>query len=88
MRHDFPPLEVRPWTTHAAATIVTPDDTVVTGVRVVAEAEDPRMARLFAAAPDLLDALGELLNALPSATTHPAIKKARAAIARASGAQP
>lgn len=42
-------------------------------------------ARLIAAAPDLLEALEELLNALPSATTHPAIKAARAAIARATG---
>lgn len=41
--------------------------------------------RLIAAAPDLLEALEELLNALPSATTHPAIKAARAAIARATG---
>jgi hypothetical protein len=42
-------------------------------------------ARLIAAAPDLLAALEELLNALPSATTHPAIKAARAAIAKATG---
>ncbi|MBS3998131.1 MAG: hypothetical protein KGZ67_12525 [Hydrogenophaga sp.] len=32
---------------------------------------------------DLLEALQGLLNALPSATTHPAIKAARAAIASA-----
>ena len=42
-------------------------------------------ARLIAAAPDLLAALEELLNALPSATSHPAIKAARAAIAKATG---
>jgi hypothetical protein len=42
-------------------------------------------ARLIAAAPDLLAALEGLLNALPSATTHPAIKAARAAIAKATG---
>lgn len=40
---------------------------------------------LMAAAPDLLEALKGLLNALPSATTHPAIKAARAAIAKAEG---
>ena len=44
--------------------------------------------RLLSAAPDLLEALQGLLNALPSATTHPAIKSARAAIARATGEQP
>lgn len=41
--------------------------------------------RLIAAAPELLAALNGLLNALPSATTHPAIKAARAAIAKAGG---
>ena len=45
-------------------------------------------ARLIAAAPELLVALGSLLDALPSATTHPAINAARAAIARATGEQP
>ena len=40
-------------------------------------------ARLIAAAPDLLAALRGLLNALPSATTHPAIRAARAAINKA-----
>ena len=45
-------------------------------------------AYLRAAAPDLLVALGSLLDALPSATTHPAINAARAAIARAAGEQP
>lgn len=42
-------------------------------------------ARLIAAAPELLAALEGLLNALPSATTHPAIKAARAVIAKAKG---
>jgi len=42
-------------------------------------------ARLISAVPDLLAALEGLLNALPSATTHPAIKAARAAIAKATG---
>lgn len=41
--------------------------------------------RLIAAAPDMLAALEKLLNALPSATTHPAIKTARTAIAKAKG---
>ena len=36
----------------------------------------------------LRQALQGLLDALPSATTHPAIKAARAAIARATGGQP
>ena len=45
-------------------------------------------ANLLAAAPDLLEALQGLLNALPSATTHPAIKSARAAIAKSTGEQP
>lgn len=43
---------------------------------------------LLAAAPDLLEALEGLLDALPSATTHPAIQAARAAIAKAKGEQP
>ena len=34
---------------------------------------------------ELLAALERLLNALPSATTHPAIKAARAAVAKAKG---
>lgn len=47
--------------------------------------EDEANARLISAAPELLAALEGLLNALPSATTHPAIKAARAAIAKATG---
>jgi len=43
---------------------------------------------LIAAAPDLLKALEGLLDALPSATTHPAIQAAHAAIAKAKGEQP
>ena len=34
---------------------------------------------------ELINALRGLLDALPSATTHPAIKAARAAIAKATG---
>ena len=37
---------------------------------------------------ELINALRGLLDALPSATTHPAIKAARAAIAKATGEQP
>ncbi|MBX6381480.1 MAG: hypothetical protein IRZ07_00695 [Microbispora sp.] len=44
-------------------------------------------ARLIAAAPELLAAVEGLLNALPSATTHPAIQAARAAIAKATEPQ-
>lgn len=51
-------------------------------VAVVDTIED---ARLIAAAPELLDALEGLLNALPSATTHPAIAQASAAIRKATG---
>jgi len=43
--------------------------------------ESSALARSFAAAPVLAEALEGLLNALPSATTHPAIKAARAALA-------
>lgn len=49
------------------------------------ESEQRANARLIAAAPDLLEACQGLLDALPSATTHPAIKAARAAIAKATG---
>lgn len=42
-------------------------------------------ARLIAAAPDMLDALEGLLNALPSATTHPSVAQARRALAKARG---
>lgn len=55
-------------------------------VVVVSPADAVEAARLIAAAPDLLDAVRGLLDALPSATTHPAIKAARVAIAKAQGA--
>ena len=41
------------------------------------------LRRLYAVNVVLLVAIQELLDALPSATTHPAIKAARAAIAKA-----
>lgn len=55
------------------------------GNRRVAVVDTIEDARLIAAAPELLDALEGLLNALPSATTHPAIAQARAAIRKATG---
>ena len=79
-----------PWPMRESATHVT-----VTNARGDAVFHDDKRipgvmadARLIAAAPELLVALGGLLDALPSATTHPAIKAARAAIARATGEQP
>ena len=41
------------------------------------------LRRLHAVNVELLEAMRGLLNALPSATTHPAIAKARAAITKA-----
>lgn len=49
------------------------------------KAEDSTAQRLNAERAELLEALKGLLDALPSATTHPAIKAARAAIAKAEG---
>ena len=79
-----------PWPMRESATHVT-----VTNARGDAVFHDDKRipgvmadARLIAAAPELLVALGSLLDALPSATTHPAIKAARAAIARTTGEQP
>jgi len=45
----------------------------------------PGNASILAAAPELYEALDGLLDALPSATMHPAIKAARAALAKARG---
>jgi len=53
--------------------------------RRVCDAYGEANGKLIAAAPNLLEALQGLLNALPSATTHPAIRAARAAIAKATG---
>jgi len=47
--------------------------------------ESAANCRLIAAAPELLEAIEGLLNALPSATAHPAIKSARKAITKAKG---
>jgi len=54
--------------------------------REISQEEAHANARLIAAAPELLAAVEGLLNALPSATTHPAIQAARAAIAAATEA--
>ena len=52
----------RPWTSHAATTVVVDDPTVITGVRVVAECEDEQTARLLAEAPAMLAALQAMLH--------------------------
>ena len=77
-----------PWTTDGKAETDTLDIVSPLGRVAMLDCSHDLMledARLIAAAPDLLAALEELLNALPSATTHPAIKAARAAIAKATG---
>lgn len=77
-----------PWTTDGKAETDTLDIVSPLGRVAMLDCSHDLMledARLIAAAPDLLAALEGLLNALPSATTHPAIKAARAAIAKATG---
>ena len=77
-----------PWTTDGKAETDTLDIVSPLGRVAMLDSSHDLMlvdARLIAAAPDLLAALEGLLNALPSATTHPAIKAARAAIAKATG---
>ena len=73
----------------AVAFILESDGTTVAKLSVAENTTAHRAlaanARLFSAAPDLLEALRSLLDALPSATTPPAIRSARAAIARATG---
>lgn len=67
---------------------IRPETLAFYGGQVAAESVPPAFQPLFIAAPDLLEALHGLLNVLPSATTHPAIKAARAAIEKATGAAP
>jgi len=55
-------LKAMHWTCHAATTVVKDDPSVITGKRVIAECETEDYARLFAAAPDLLEALTRLRN--------------------------
>lgn len=82
-----------PWTTDGAARtndldVISPAGRItLIDCEFSDESEDvlTANARLISAAPELLAALEGLLNALPSATTHPAIKAARAAIAKATG---
>jgi hypothetical protein len=57
-------------------------ESVFGGMYDRAFAESLELAELNA---ELVEALKGLLNALPSATTHPAIKAARAVIAKAEG---
>lgn len=82
-----------PWTTDGAACtgdldVISPAGRItLIDCEFSDESEDvlTANARLISAAPELLAAIEGLLNALPSATTHPAIKAARAAIAKATG---
>jgi len=55
----------------------------VTSSSLFTAEQEEAHARVLAAGPVLLEAVHGLLDALPSATTHPAIKRARAAIAAA-----
>lgn len=54
---------------------------------VVAPAIAQQIADVYECADELLAALKDLLAALPSATTHPAVKAARAAAARGDARQ-
>ena len=60
------------------------DDIVVAEMhRHLPDNEVNALAATMAAAPDLLEALKSLLDDLPSATAHPAIQQAKAAIRKA-----
>ena len=78
-----------PWTVRATPESSNQDFIVCAGRHQIAPVQysenSEADATLIAAAPDLLAALRSLLDALPSATTHPAIKTARAAIAKVEG---
>lgn len=52
----------RPWTSHAATTVLVDDPTVLLGRRVIAECEDEQTARLVAEAPAMLTALQAMLH--------------------------
>src|SRR5690606_38110861 len=63
------------------------DERMPTNAEVIA-AWNRRTPPVAAVNAELLDSLHGLLNVLPSATTHPAIKAARVAIARAEAGTP
>ena len=86
-------LRAEAWTTHAKTTVVMDDETTITGKRVVAECYTEEHAALFAAAPELLEALQSAEMALIGYThqnniTLAALRNIRAAIAKATGEQP
>ena len=58
--HTPAPWAAIKWSCHAKTTVVVDDPTVVTGKRVVAEADSEEDARLIAAAPELLAVVAEL----------------------------
>ncbi len=78
-----------PWETHFAHDVTGYPAFYIHGMSGDQKRDEPTLqanAKLIAAAPELLQSLEGLLNALPSATTHPAIAAARAAISKATGA--
>jgi len=56
--------------------------TLAAGTRTNIESHDQARERFRRVRDEIADALKGLLDALPSATTHPAITKARAALAK------
>lgn len=85
------PWQVRKWTCHTATTIVVPDKTVTTGVRVIAECESEEDAKLMGAALDLCEAARaamQCIGELPP--TQPRVEVAQMlqfAIEKATGKQ-
>lgn len=79
-------LRAEAWTTSARTSVVMDDETTITGKRVVAECDDERNAALMASAPELLEALQEIVEAQKGGYlgwSH--IDAASAAIAKATG---
>lgn len=79
-------LRAESWTTHAKTSVVMDDETTITGKRVVAECDSEEMATLFAAAPELLDALRIAAITIEHrlGKCHE-LENARSAIAKATG---